>query len=105
MKQTVINVGKKSADLLFQPFEFRRGEKFVQGDIQPVAQLLDGCYRDTVIVPAGDVADGRRRDAVEICQLVWSNISLAAKGINTCQDSFTDIYDRSHPNSFEMISV
>lgn len=29
-------------DFLFQPVEFRRGEKLAQGDIQPVAQLFDG---------------------------------------------------------------
>lgn len=104
-KRVIDKSGAASADLLLQGVKFRRGKEFAQGDIQPVAQLFDGGHGGAVVAPAGDVTDGGRRDAAKVCQLVWRNPPLAAKGVNACPDRFTDIYDRSHPNSFEMISV
>lgn len=93
MKQTVINVGKKSTDLLFQPFEFRRGEKFAQGDIQPVAQLFDGHNGHVPPLWVQHAVYRGRRDARTGSQFIRFDAALPAERLKALRHNVLDSHD------------
>ena len=78
-------------------------KKFPQGDVQPVAQFLDGGDGGAVVAPADDVVDGGLGHAAEGGQPVDSDPTLGAKLQDPRPDRCIGGDSASHPNSKEII--
>ena len=66
-------------DLRIQGVEFRGGEKVGEGDIEAVAEELDGQQLWVAAFAVEDILDARRRQRAECCQLVHADVPLPAK--------------------------
>jgi hypothetical protein len=67
-----------SPDFLFQSPEQFRLKELLDGDVQPVADFLDGGYRGAVVPPADDVVEGRLGDTAHAAQLVDGDVTFPA---------------------------
>ena len=66
-------------DLLLQIVEDGRVEKLTQGDVQTVAELLDGGYGDAVVPPADNIVEGGLGHAAESRQPVDGDLPLGTE--------------------------
>ena len=90
-------------DLLLQIIEGGDVEKLPQGDVQPVAELLDSGDGDAVVPAADNVIESGLGHAADGRQTVDGDPALGAQlqypGTYRC----TAIHSASHPNAKELI--
>jgi hypothetical protein len=79
-----------SLDFLFQPSKQFRLEELLDGDVQPIADFLDGGYRGAVVPPADDVVEGGLGDTAHAAQLIDGDVTLLAQFQYALFDSFAD---------------
>lgn len=91
--------------LLLERIEFRGGEEFAQGDIQPVAKLFDGGDARAVVPPAYNIVHGGLRNAAHTAQSVDGNIPRSAQLYNAIFYSFTDTHCHDLRTLLKMIPI
>ena len=79
-------------------------KKFLDGDVQPVAQLLDGGDRGAPVAPADDVVHGGLGDAAAVAEGIHREVPFPAQLQNAPAHGFSDCHGR-HLFSSEMIPV
>jgi hypothetical protein len=65
-------------------------KKFLDGDVRPVADFLDGGYCGAIIPPADNVVKGGLRDATHAAEFVDRDVPFLAQLQYALFDSFTD---------------
>jgi hypothetical protein len=79
-----------SPDFLLQSPEQFRLEELLDGDVQPIADFLDGGYRGAVVPPADDVVEGGLGNATHAAQFVDGDVPFLAQLQYALSHSFTD---------------
>lgn len=86
-------------NLLLQIVKGRIVKELPQGDVQAVAQLLDGGYGDAVIAPTDNVVESGLRHAAEGSQAIDRDLLLGAELQNPGAHRNMAVDTASHPNA------